>query len=488
MPNYEEIARANETIRKTPIQGKDYAEVNQRIKAFRMVYPEGYIMTELVSNENGVCVMRASVGRYEENGGCLTLGTGTAYEKEGSTYINKTSYIENCVPLDTEILTENGWKYYFQVKPGDMVLSINMETGKVEYTPLERVNVYNNHPIIDLETSRFHVRCTPQHRWLCRSQYEPLHKTATSELKSSEKIVQNVKQEVDPSEVGRMLGWLMCDCEITMTANGMPSTAYIRQTKYVDDVTELFGEGHKTIKYDEAWGDSYEWIIPAEKVRLILGAFGMASYKDLANAMLKAPIQDVAGCCRSMMLADGEDRGFSSTYPELIEAVQIMCARLGIATGHITSRMMRNSTKPIYTLSIKRTDGAYCSEMKISNLPPCDVWCPTTENGTWFMRQGDFVTATSNCETSAVGRALGMAGFGIDTSVASAEEVQNAMLNQGEDKPQETAKASPKQIEILAARYTGDNLAKLLATNNISRLEDMPRGKASELIGKLTRR
>lgn len=187
MPSYEEIARANETIRKTPIQGKDYAEVNQRIKAFRMVYPEGYIMTELVSNENGVCVMRASVGRYAENGECLTLGTGTAYEKEGSTYINKTSYIENC-------------------------------------------------------------------------------------------------------------------------------------------------------------------------------------------------------------------------------------------------------------------------------------------------------------ETSAVGRALGMAGFGIDTSVASAEEVQNAMLNQGEDTPQETAKASPKQIEILAARYTGDNLAKLLAANNISKLEDMPRGKASELIGKLTRR
>ena len=35
-----------------------------------------------------------------------------------------------------------------------------------------------------------------------------------------------------------------------------------------------------------------------------------------------------------------------------------------------------------------------------------------------------------NCETSAVGRALGMCGFGIDTSIASAEEVQNAMANQ----------------------------------------------------------
>lgn len=36
-----------------------------------------------------------------------------------------------------------------------------------------------------------------------------------------------------------------------------------------------------------------------------------------------------------------------------------------------------------------------------------------------------------NCETSAVGRCLGILGIGIDTSVASAEEVQNAIANQG---------------------------------------------------------
>ena len=35
-----------------------------------------------------------------------------------------------------------------------------------------------------------------------------------------------------------------------------------------------------------------------------------------------------------------------------------------------------------------------------------------------------------NCETSAVGRALGMCGFGIDASVASAEEVKNAIEQQ----------------------------------------------------------
>lgn len=88
---FEDIKRANDTITTTNIKGKDYAEVNQRIKAFRMVYPTGTIRTEMVSNENGVCIFKAIVGIGE-----IILGTGTAYEKEGSSFINKTSYIENC--------------------------------------------------------------------------------------------------------------------------------------------------------------------------------------------------------------------------------------------------------------------------------------------------------------------------------------------------------------------------------------------------------
>ena len=94
MATFEEICKANETIKTTDIKGKAYAEVNQRIKAFRMVYPSGTIHTELLSNENGVCVFKASV--YDNDEETLLLGTGHAYEKESSSFINKTSYIENC--------------------------------------------------------------------------------------------------------------------------------------------------------------------------------------------------------------------------------------------------------------------------------------------------------------------------------------------------------------------------------------------------------
>ena len=96
MITFQDIKNANESIKTTDIKGKEYAEVNQRIKAFRMVYPTGRIQTILLSNENGVCTFSAEVGFYTEQGEYRMLGTGTAQEKESSSFINKTSYIENC--------------------------------------------------------------------------------------------------------------------------------------------------------------------------------------------------------------------------------------------------------------------------------------------------------------------------------------------------------------------------------------------------------
>ena len=92
MITFEQIRQANEQIKTTDIKGKEYAEVNQRIKAFRMCYPNGSITTDILSLGDGIVTMKATVCNEEGQ----ILGTGTAQEKETSSFINKTSYIENC--------------------------------------------------------------------------------------------------------------------------------------------------------------------------------------------------------------------------------------------------------------------------------------------------------------------------------------------------------------------------------------------------------
>lgn len=89
---FNELQEANKLIKTIDVKGKDYAEVPQRIKAFRSLFPNGAIETSIISNDNHVVVMKATV-RDEEG---HVLGEGHAYEKEDSSFINKTSYIENC--------------------------------------------------------------------------------------------------------------------------------------------------------------------------------------------------------------------------------------------------------------------------------------------------------------------------------------------------------------------------------------------------------
>lgn len=71
----------------------DYVQVNERIEKFYERYPSGSIQTEIQSNENGVVIFKAYAYRDKED---TRPATGHAYEKEGSSFINKTSYIENC--------------------------------------------------------------------------------------------------------------------------------------------------------------------------------------------------------------------------------------------------------------------------------------------------------------------------------------------------------------------------------------------------------
>jgi hypothetical protein len=71
----------------------DYVQVNERIEAFYKKYPSGSIQTEILSNENGQVIFKAYIYRdKEDNKPCV----GHAMEKEGSSFINKTSHIENC--------------------------------------------------------------------------------------------------------------------------------------------------------------------------------------------------------------------------------------------------------------------------------------------------------------------------------------------------------------------------------------------------------
>ena len=68
--------------------------------------------------------------------------------------------------------------------------------------------------------------------------------------------------------------------------------------------------------------------------------------------------------------------------------------------------------------------------------------------------------------------------------VATGDDAEKESLEENMNTKTER-KASPKQIELLQKYYTGENLEKLLQVNNISKIEDLPMQKASDIISKL---
>ena len=87
---YEDIKKINASLKPMDIKGKKYIPVNERVKAFRMLVPEGTIETELI-NSGDYIIFKAKIF---VNGDLKA--TGYAEEIRGSSSINRTSAIENC--------------------------------------------------------------------------------------------------------------------------------------------------------------------------------------------------------------------------------------------------------------------------------------------------------------------------------------------------------------------------------------------------------
>ena len=88
------IIMSNYKFKTTNIRGKQYVEVNERIKFFRQEaqYKNWGIVTDFPIIDAEQCMCVCSIVTPEGH----VVSQGTAHEVRGASNINKTSYVENC--------------------------------------------------------------------------------------------------------------------------------------------------------------------------------------------------------------------------------------------------------------------------------------------------------------------------------------------------------------------------------------------------------
>jgi len=97
----------------------------------------------------------------------------------------------SCHDDKTRAVTKTGIKSYDQVKRGDVVFTLNQETGLIEEKPIEEVMIsWYKGPMIHFKGKRYNFMVTPDHQvLLCRQQKDDARLLYESAKKSSQRSV-----------------------------------------------------------------------------------------------------------------------------------------------------------------------------------------------------------------------------------------------------------------------------------------------------------
>lgn len=332
-----------------------------------------------------------------------------------------------CVPLRSEILTRGGWKHYQQLVIGEEVAAYDCESDNLRWTRLLAVSTFPATEVVTFGTPLHNFQCTPNHSWAIeRDKYKqrgeskrgPYANRATpraliqaDSIKAGHRVILAARcptggdSPLTPTDAG-ILGWVMTDGTIQRQGKFVrlgicqskpDNLAGIRQLLTRSGLTFREDIGKPTVREFPA-GNVYEclpqhWFyLNAESSRALLAKAGCESPAELPSVVTRLSPEARESMLNAMMLADADGRGRfgKKRKPGVMDAWQILCTLEGKALGKYESERV------IPTQLGRKLRHMAGSNIRLTNPQLEAVWCPTTDFGTWVMRQDGNVTITGN--------------------------------------------------------------------------------------------
>ena len=72
-----------------------------------------------------------------------------------------------CLPISYPALTQDGWKYYNELKEGDLIAAFDMQERVRKFVPVEKIHIHENAPVYEIYSDG-HYFCTStlDHKWV----------------------------------------------------------------------------------------------------------------------------------------------------------------------------------------------------------------------------------------------------------------------------------------------------------------------------------
>lgn len=153
--------------------------------------------------------------------------------------------VAHCFSDDTELLTETGWKSHNQIAIGDLLATMNRETGKLEYQPaLKKFEQDYEGVMYHFQSDAADHLVTPNHKMLYHTQYTKEWRECTAEdYGESGKIIPVSAPNTLPDynisdEMLRLMVWVVADGSL----QGQKLRFHLKKERKLERLTGLLHE------------------------------------------------------------------------------------------------------------------------------------------------------------------------------------------------------------------------------------------------------
>jgi TP901 family phage tail tape measure protein len=309
----------------------------------------------------------------------------------------------DCLPVsNTVILTRRGWLKHDEVQVGDETIGFNPETGCSEWTRVTRVVHYEQADLVRIGNSRWSVECTPNHRWVTsqRGSYETTEMRVPAEFNSRTRI--NLAFEADTGDglaitddEAELLGWIAADGHVERNRRGASISITVGEGKLPSLTALLARQNVARYRYNETWTT---FRLTPDHARDLMARSGHP--KEDAFSIVLGMSSSQRDRWLEGVQADGTKQGGHQIVYQcdgpVAEAVRLAGYLSGnrVSAGSLAKDEENWAHCNVFGLC-KPYIQAGCG-YSVEEVEPADVWCVTTDLGTWTAEQDGQVFLTGN--------------------------------------------------------------------------------------------
>lgn len=326
-----------------------------------------------------------------------------------------------CVPEETEALTRQGWKRWWEIDPHvDELLTLDPDTGAITWQHPTAINVFadEERQMVRLHHRQFEAITTPDHRWLMRGSgrsggrtddHVPWHWETSAGLAESprgRRIIASGGTYSGPSvathsdELVALIAWVVCEGHYPKVGRGVRLFQSEKHNpEHVATIRSILAtfaaQGATVSEYprDTPHGRIIDWYLGTGIGPLVRQ---LAPDKQLTPEFLSSLTASQLELLVETLIDGDGHRGNSDKWAQKdqrrIDSFQQALAMLGRRSGVTPHTSGETSIVTAYKVTDVYSENLRADQISYRGK----VWCPTTPTGTWMARHNGSTFWTGN--------------------------------------------------------------------------------------------